>query len=384
MNRTTVGASVALLIYSTLAHSTSAPVGPSQPEPHLVTDAVALNQLLDAPAIALGHGPVSVKLYLPDAQHGFYRGARFDWAGIIGSLTYGGHDFYVPWYRAVSPSVRDYVFQNGIVINSENNATGPAEEFNADGGALGYERAPPGGEFLKIGVGILRRIDASPYDKLQPYPIINSGQRRYVAKPDRVDFIQDISSPTTGYGYHYVKTIRIEKNRPVMLIEHVLENRGSKAISTRVSNHNFLNIDDAGTPVGLEFDAPFQIAVEKPLDAEVAAVRGRQIVFRAAPAPGQVVVSTLTGYGSTSADNQFHLMDPSRGVGVCITGDRPLAHLLFWSIQPVTAVEPVVEMTIAPGQSFKWSYRYEFQTKAEPCSGAGTMAASTPSHDGAS
>jgi hypothetical protein len=24
-----------------------------------------------------------VKLYLPDAEHGFYRGTRFDWSGVV-------------------------------------------------------------------------------------------------------------------------------------------------------------------------------------------------------------------------------------------------------------------------------------------------------------
>ena len=29
---------------------------------------------------------------------------------MIGSLRYRGHDFYVPWFRALSPGVRDFVF----------------------------------------------------------------------------------------------------------------------------------------------------------------------------------------------------------------------------------------------------------------------------------
>ena len=39
------------------------------------------------PSATITNGIVTVKLYLPDPQHGSYRGTRFDWSGIIQSLT---------------------------------------------------------------------------------------------------------------------------------------------------------------------------------------------------------------------------------------------------------------------------------------------------------
>ena len=33
----------------------------------------------------ISNGVLTAKIYLPDAEKGFYRGTRFDWAGIIGA-----------------------------------------------------------------------------------------------------------------------------------------------------------------------------------------------------------------------------------------------------------------------------------------------------------
>ena len=41
----------------------------------------------------------------PDLARGFYRGTRFDQAGVVTSLTFKGRDFYGPWFEArLNPS----------------------------------------------------------------------------------------------------------------------------------------------------------------------------------------------------------------------------------------------------------------------------------------
>ncbi len=47
-----------------------------------------------APEAEIANGPIRVRLYLPDATTGFYRGTRFDWSGVIGGLEYAGHNYY--------------------------------------------------------------------------------------------------------------------------------------------------------------------------------------------------------------------------------------------------------------------------------------------------
>jgi hypothetical protein len=336
-------------------------------EAESATGPVPLARLTSAPSVTIRNHLLSVKIYLPDSKSGFYRGVRFDWAGIIGSLTYGGNDFFVPWFKAVSPTVRDYTYENGMVVNSANNATGPAEEFNGDGGALGYEETPVNGVFLKVGVGLLRRPDDSSYDRFRPYPIVDAGHRKVDLYRHQVVFIQEIRSVALQYGYRYTKTLRVDQTRPVMWIEHTLKNTGARSITTTVSNHNFLNVNDLGTTSSMTFEAPFVLIPERTPDASLALIHAQQIVFRASPAVGQLVSTTLSGYGPTSADNSFCITDRDLKVGVRISGNRPLSHLLFWSIHPVISIEPFVKFTIAAGQSFTWAYRYEFSSGSTSC-----------------
>ena len=44
----------------------------------------------DAPTATIANDQVKAVILLPDAKTGYYRGARFDWAGQVSSLTWGG------------------------------------------------------------------------------------------------------------------------------------------------------------------------------------------------------------------------------------------------------------------------------------------------------
>jgi hypothetical protein len=331
-----------------------------------LTDAEPLAELNDAPSVTLNNGLVTARIFLPDAERGFYRGTRFDQAGVFGGLSYAGHDFYVPWFDAVSPSVRDFVFENDAVIVATNTAAnGPVEEFNADGGALGYAEAAPGENFLKIGVGVLRRIDDAPYDRFHLYPVVDAGRRSNIVSAMRADFVHQVYDPGSGYGYDYTKTIRLEDDQPVMLIEHVLHNTGNKPIDTTVYNHNFLNIDDAGTTAGMELHTAFDIEVEQLPDPALAKISGNKFIYLGTPGTEDRVFARLQGHETIAADYDFRVVQRNIGAGVHITGDRPPTRVVLWSIQPVMSIEPFIAMSIAPGDTFSWSYRYVFEAGGE-------------------
>ncbi|HVY93263.1 MAG TPA: hypothetical protein VHA14_10960 [Bryobacteraceae bacterium] len=96
-----------------------------------------------APEATITNGPITAKLYLPDAADGFYRGTRFDWSGVISSLKFDGHDFYGPWFTKQDSTVRDFVYRDpDIVVSSESGSMGPADEFQTP---LGFDAAAPGG-----------------------------------------------------------------------------------------------------------------------------------------------------------------------------------------------------------------------------------------------
>ena len=89
----------------------------------------------DYPEMTISNGAVTAKLMLPDAQKGSYQGTRFDWSGIISSLTYSNHEYFGQWYPKHDPKIHDAI-------------TGPVEEFLSNDAGLGYAEAKPGETFI--------------------------------------------------------------------------------------------------------------------------------------------------------------------------------------------------------------------------------------------
>src|SRR5262249_33472774 len=80
----------------------------------------------EVPTVEITNDRIRAKLYLPDARRGYYRGTRFDWSGMIGSLEYAGHRYYGPWFDRIDPPVRDFTYAGPeIVVGRASGATGP-------------------------------------------------------------------------------------------------------------------------------------------------------------------------------------------------------------------------------------------------------------------
>ena len=114
----------------------------------LCVSAVSLASFLSAadfPQAEIANGGVKAKLYLPDAKTGYYQATRFDWSGVISSLEYKDHQYFGRWYEKHDPKIHDAI-------------TGPVEEFLT---SLGYDEAKPGGTFIRIGVGVVRKPEVT-------------------------------------------------------------------------------------------------------------------------------------------------------------------------------------------------------------------------------
>ena len=57
---------------------------------------------------------------------------------------------------------------------------------------MGYDEAKPGGTFLKIGVGILRKPDDAPYSAYRLYEIVDGGKWSVKKSKDAVEFTQEL------------------------------------------------------------------------------------------------------------------------------------------------------------------------------------------------
>jgi hypothetical protein len=325
----------------------------------LLMVSTALLCAADFPTSEITNGQIQALVYLPDAKNGYYRATRFDWSGVLYSLRYKGHEYYGPWFQKTDPTVHDFVYQGPDIVASPCTAiVGPVDEF----APLGWEQAKAGGIFVKIGVGVLRKPDESKYDNYRLYEIVDSGKWMTKKGRESIEFTQEVTDSSSGYGYIYRKVVRLVNGRPEMLLEHSLTNTGTRAIRTSVYNHNFLVLDGQPPGPGLVITVPFQIQTGRPPDKKLAEIRGNQIVYLKTLEKQEVATTSLRGFSDSPKDNEIRVEDSRIGAGMKITADRPLASASLWSIRTVMAMEPFVSLAIEPTKEFSWKSTYNYYT----------------------
>jgi hypothetical protein len=320
-------------------------------------------QAADFPQASISNGQIKAQIYLPDPVKGYYRSTRFDWSGAINSLQFKGHNYYGIWFDGVDPKVINKDLADGKVVNGPPGALyGPVDEFQTP---LGWNEAKPGGTFVKIGVGVLRRGEGN-YNRYIAYDIVDSGKWGVKKHKDSIEFQQEISDPVSGYAYIYRKVVRLEQGKPNMVIEHSLKNTGQKVIKTSVYNHNFLVLDKQIPGPDFTFKVPFDIKPMHVPDPSLAEVRGNQVVLMKQLSGSEEVAMPFRGFSDSAKDNETVIENHKVGAGLKITGDRPLMMSVFWSIRTVLAVEPYIAVEVQPGAEFVWKNMYEYYTLHAP------------------
>ncbi len=312
------------------------------------------------PSAVITNRSLRAKVYLPDATAGFYRGTRFDWAGVIEGLEYAGHDYFPAWFQRTDLQVHDFTYQGPDIVASPCTAvTGPAEEFTPP---LGFEEAGAGGTFIKIGVGVLRKPDNGRYDPYRLYEIVNGGKWTVNSTPAAVEFRHELADASTGYAYDYFKTAALTENRTELVLDHRLRNTGKQPIRTRVYNHNFLYLDRQPPGPDVTITLPFKIRSEGPSEPGAAKIRDKQIIFSRVLSGEEHVYLAILGYGAEARDYDFRIEHRRLGAGMRVTGDRPLARMALWAIRAPLSLEPFLDVNIAPGAEFTWRIQYQFYT----------------------
>jgi hypothetical protein len=296
------------------------------------------------PQTEISNGIIHAAILLPDANKGYYRGTRFDWSGNIASLEYKGHNYFGQWFTKYSPEIHDVIM-------------GPVEEF----APLDYSEIKPGGSFVKIGVGVVYKPDDQPYTFSRLYQLLNPGKWKIEKKSDRVLFIHDLQDK--AFSYHYEKTVMLVKDKPELVLKHILRNNGTHTIETNVYDHNFFMIDKHPIGPGLVIKFPFNLKGEGVGFGELAEIQGNQISFLRSIGNGEhAECYSLEGFGTTSDDYDISIENRITGAGVRITCDQPLQKLAFWSISTVLCPEPFIKIKVEPGKEITWLIRYEFYT----------------------
>lgn len=307
----------------------------------------ALACAADYPRAEISNGLVRAGLYLPDPAAGYYRGTRFDWAGVIYRLEYKGHNYFGPWLAKHDPKLHDAI-------------AGPVEEFRTNNSALGYDEAGPGDPFIKIGVGVLRKGNEQRYAFTIPFEILDAGRWSVRRRGDRVEFTQTLKGPA-GYAYVYSKRVMLMRGKPELVLEHTLRNTGSRTIETTVYNHNFFVLDNLPSGPGFTVGFPFELKAAGDLRG-LAEARGKAIEYLKELAEGQSAGAALTGFGPDAKDYDIRFENRRAAAGARITADRPLDSLYFWTARTTVCPEPYIRLRVEPGRETSWRIRYEFYT----------------------
>ena len=301
----------------------------------------------DHPLARLHRGQMTAVVFLPDAANGYYRGARFDWSGIVGCVSLPGHTFFGEWFKTYVPTANDAV-------------TGPAEEFRSLTDEPGYDDAGPNGLFLKIGVGVLRRIGDVPYRFGGDYPIVDHGD--WTVKQGRHSLLfRQVLHTSFGYAYVYEKVLSLDAHGTVLTLTHRLRNTGVKTIDTAVYNHDFFQFDGRPIGPGVELRLPFVPVPDKPLPAAVR-IDGTTIRIVSPLEPGQGLGAYVTGFSSVPSQFDFTVLDTTAGLGIRQTADAPLVRMYLWGTPSTLCPEGYIGVHVAPGQTQTWTLRYRFST----------------------
>jgi hypothetical protein len=305
-------------------------------------------KLAAAPKVTIRNGLLTATIYTPVAG-AFYTGTRFDRSGVVGSLTLGGQEYYGAWFQRTGADIRDFIHTpQGIAAGPNTAIMGPVEEF----GAIGYDAAPVGGTFLKIGVGMVTKPDSQPYSAFRLYDVADPGRWTVSRTANSVTMTQTVAG---GSGYRYVKTLRLLPGKPQLVIEHVLRNTGSQPIATNVYNHNFVTMDpgNGSTAVDLAFEPA-------PPARPTLTVTGKRITWTR-PLVDKDSASMLTNDENTPPKPyDVTVTNLKTGAAIKVVSDQPMTRMNLWSIRTVNAAEPYVAVNVPAGGETRWSYTYTY------------------------
>lgn len=291
--------------------------------------------------ITISNDKLKISLHAPDGEKGYYRGTRFDWAGVFASIEYKGINYAEPWFEIYSPVMHDAV-------------CGPAEEFSP----IGLDEVGPGGPFLKIGVGVLEKMEGD-YDRFKLHNILDSGRRTLAVTENSVVFTHIINHDN-GYGYEYVKEISIIGDASFR-IAHILKNTGTKPLEGNVYNHNFFTLGSLQTCESRQLDFPFKPEGDWRAEYSEVGFAENGIRFTRALQKGESVFTGNlheAGKGLTGSPNSFVLRDIDTQCSVKSFCSHPMTKSVFWSNHRIACIEPYIDYVIAPGESFDFAIDY--------------------------
>lgn len=275
---------------------------------------------------------------------------RFDRSGVVAyAVTDDGRSLFGP---TVPVDQHDRSIGHHIA--------GTAEEFDLDG-PVSFTTAAPGEPFVKIGVGVLRRSDAEPYNPGTGYQAIDLTPWRIERFPDRLVFTQELDAvESTGVAYTYRKTVILDNDGRGFRIERQLTNHGNNTIDTLHYNHQYLILNGQPAGDGYRLDADQALAPGDPFrdrNYEYGDFVEGDFVFADPPDPGRSLWGRLIREDGQPLDHFRLWFDPA-AQGVSVRSDRPWERFMLFTLPPAISPEGFTRLMIEPTHTARWSLSY--------------------------
>jgi hypothetical protein len=269
-----------------------------------------------------------------------YKGSRFDWTGKIVSVKF--------------QNIQLAGLESPTNDNSPYLGKGFYNEFGIDD-ALGFEAAPIGGWFHKIGVGLLKKED-TPYHISKTYSV--KPAKFEITSKENTLFIHCKSEIINGYGYVLKKEIQLQDAGFTMT--YYLENTGKNTIITDEYAHNFTAINKA--PIGPNYllKFPFQLqpaCFEETVNPEQKVIIGdTDLKFKAEPNV-PFFFSNLSGNETVAA--HWEIVNLTYKIGLSETGNFKTNKINVWGTPHVICPELFFKINLKPGETTEWSRQYK-------------------------
>lgn len=266
----------------------------------------------------------------------YYKGTRFDHAGIFRRIVKDGYVFADEWFSHDDPFRHDRV-------------CGLSEEFVT----VDLENVPVGGLFCKPGVGLLRRPDDNPYDWFRLYEVVQPGEWNVEASRSSARYTHDLP----GF-YRYTKEIRLLDGSCLEII-HSMYWEAPWQLKGYFYNHNFLTFDS--TPVGpsRELHFPFRPTGDWRRPYDNAHFTEDGVAFTGAVLPDDSVYCGNLHNSQGDTPCEFSVREGEHSVRV--TGNCMLDFIVLWSNPQVACLEPYMALNMTPGSLSSWTFRYRFE-----------------------
>jgi hypothetical protein len=279
------------------------------------------------------------QLKLVVAGGDYYLGNRFESAGMLVSAVFAGQE-----------CARSLVVPHDPT--NDGAGCGTAEEFSE---AVGYEQAKLGEPFLKVGVGLFEKDCDEDFSFGGGYfPLMRFGWELVEQRRDRLTWRQVVDGPR-GWGYEYVKTLKLAGEGAGFSIEHTLKNTGRHRIVTSQFSHNVFKLG-AG-PVGEDDSVTFAFPLSGKHIYGSKAKMG-QAGFSFSRFSGNYF-ARLTGF-ATLEDCQALIRNRAYQIGLKIEGDFVPGKMFFYATDTCICPEFFKRIDLASDETASWTRRYTF------------------------